>query len=723
MRYSYMVVAAIGLLASCGFLVVADSADAGEGPELETVLLLHWVNDTEPSRDLGGHSVRNYFDTTTDFEPVNRSVTSGSKWVEDWYLHPVLAESLTTSNVTLGLWMNASGGQKRAQISLTLLDVADAATDPAGTPVHEVNFGNVPLFATPHFMTFGLDFEAYTFEAGHSIRVLISLTPGTSTFVTIVWDTATADSRVVVRTSDRIAFEAAGVMDHEGTPTTGLDPAAEDKGATLFAVVQDPLGSYDVHQVRATLEGPDGSVIEDNVSMDRGDVPMGASPVEFTLPWDYTDAEPGIYTLTVWAVDMSGISHRDHFQHGTLGPYPVLMTVQFSIGELLEAHVLCIDGGDRPVEGALVSAGSRTPAVPTDEDGRVVLSVFAGTVTFTAHWAGVEVGSNTTLVTEDINESSPVVIRCAIFMVDLRAVDGHLDPLGDAAVQVVPPSGLSEPYPYRTDGEGLVHLGLVPGAPHQVLVHWRGFEVANTTVTPEADGTIDVPCAVHWAYLHVTDADGTALPSVQLVVMDLRTGSVLGFGTTNITGDLALRLPDTTYKLEVYWRNTMVLERVDLVLDGDDLRETLECRVFRATIEVVDGEGSALSSVPVVLEDVGGDIVGTAVTDAKGTVVFQLAEGRYVGTAYLSTTYKWTETDLEESVELEVNASGTWRIEFDEYPPGFTETVQFWIFLIIVALIIMMVVLAIAYLRARESKAPMEPTIEAESEGPEPPYE
>jgi hypothetical protein len=682
------------ILAALALLLVAAPGIA-EGQETDTVLFLHWVNDEEPSRDLGGHSVRNFMDTTTDWEDTNRSVTSGSKWDEDWYLHPLLAEDLTTDNVTLGLWMNASGGQKRAQISFTLLDVADAASDPYGDVVAEVNYGNTPLFATPHFMAFSLDFSPHTFAANHSIRVLISMTPGTSTFVTIIWDTPTADSRLTVRTADRLAIPELGVRDADGEPTTGLDPLAEDTDVTLYAVTTDPLGLYDVVDVRATLEGPDGSVIVDNATMDRPAVPRDTSPVEFSLDWDYGDAEAGRYTLTVWAVERTGLNYRDHFGHGTYGEYPVIATTQFTIGEVLTVHVLCLDGGDRPVEDAAVSSGPRDAPAATDDEGRTVLEVFGGTVTLTAVWHDVTVGELTLEVDADVPASDPAIIECAIYDVTLRAVDGHGDPLAEATVQVTPPAGWGTPLLDRTDEEGLVTLGLIPGADHGVVVLWKGFEVTDATFTPDADGVLDIECAVHLAAFDVTDADGSPLPGVQLVAMDMGTLGVVGFGTTDGEGAISMRLPDTSYRVQVYWRNTMVLSVDDLPLDGGDLGETLTCRVFRVTVQVVDRNDDALPDVPVVLEDGTGVAVATAITDDDGLVVFQLGEGEYQATGLFQRTYRWTDINLKESDGLEVNASGEYTLKFEDYPPSVLATVQFWaIFsLVLIFLILMYVVL------------------------------
>lgn len=691
MRHRSIVI--LVLLLGALAIVLAAVPGTAEGQGSDTILFLHWVNDEEPSRDLGGHGVRNFMDTTTDWEDTNRSVTSGSKWEEDWYLHPLLAGDLTTENVTLGLWMNASGGQKRAQITFTLLDVADATSDPYGEVVAEANYGNTPLFATPHFMTFSLDFDPHTFAAGHSIRVLISMTPGTSTFVTIVWDTATADSRLIVRTADRLDVPELGVKDADGEPTTGLDPLAEDKDVTLYAVVTDPLGLYDVADVRATLEGPDGTLVIDNASMDRPDLPPGTSPAEFNMAWDYEGAEAGRYTLTVWAVENSGVNHRDHFGHGTLGDYPVVATTQFTIGEVFTVHVLCLDGGDRPVEEAAVSAGPRDEPVLTDADGKAVLEVFGGTAVLTAVWHGVTVGQLTLEVDADIPDTDPAVIECAIYDVTLRAVDGRGDPLAEATVQVTPPAGWGTPLLDRTDEEGQVTLGLIPGADHEVVILWKGFGVADTTFTPEADGVLDIDCAVHWATFDVTDADGSPLPGVQLVAMDMGTQGVVGFGTTDAEGTIAMRLPDTTYRVEVYWRNTMVIRVDDLPLEGGDLEDTLTCRVFRVTVEVVDRNDEALPDVPVVLEDSSDVVVATDITDEDGLVVFQLGEGSYQATGLFQRTYRWTDINLEETDELEVNASGEYTLKFEDYPPSVLATVEFWaIFSLVLIFLIMMYV-------------------------------
>ncbi|NIP34034.1 MAG: hypothetical protein GWN18_03770, partial [Thermoplasmata archaeon] len=256
-------------------------------------------------------------------------------------------------------------------------------------------------------------------------------------------------------------------------------------------------------------------------------------------------------------------------------------------------------------------------------------------------------------VDADIPESDPAVIECAIFDVTLRAVDGRGDPLAEATVQVTPPAGWGTPLLALTDEEGQVTLGLVPGADHAVIILWRGFGVADTTFAPDADGTLDIECAVHWATFHVTDADDGPLPGVQLVAMDMGTFGVVGFGTTDGNGTISLRLPDTSYRVEVYWRNTMVLRMDDLVLDGGDLEDTLACRVFRATVVVEDRYGEAISRVPVVLEDGTGAVVATAISDGDGQVVFQLGEGSYEATGLLQTTYRWTKIDMERSVVLD----------------------------------------------------------------------
>jgi hypothetical protein len=388
----------------------------------------------------------------------------------------------------------------------------------------------------------------------------------------------------------------------------------------------------------------------------------------------------------------------------------------FTIGEVFTVHVLCVDGGDRPVEGAEVSSGPREDPVVTDDEGRGVLEVFGGTASLTAFWHGVQVGQLTLDVDADVPESDPAVIECAIFDVTLRTVDGRGDPLAEATVQVTPPAGWGTPMLALTDEDGEVVLGLVPGADHGVVVLWKGFGVADTTFAPEADGTLDVDCAVHWATFDVTDADGGPLPGVQLVAMDMGTLGVVGFGTTDGAGGISMRLPDTSYRVEVYWRNTMVLREDDLLMDGEDLEETLTCRVFRATLEVVDRNGNSISRVPVVLEDPTGAVVSTAITDGDGLVVFQLGEGSYEATGLLQTTYRWTEIDMEETAELEVNASGEYTMKFDEYPPSVLGTIQFWTIFTLV-LMFLVLIYVVQLWRSAVPEGTEEGT--ADDEGPE----
>ena len=257
-----------------------------------------------------------------------------------------------------------------------------------------------------------------------------------------------------------------------------------------------------------------------------------------------------------------------------------------------------------------------------------------------------------------------------------------------------------------------------------MVVLWKGFGVADTTFAPEVDGVMDIDCAVHWATFDVTDADAGPLPGVQLVAMYMGTLGVVGFGPTDAEGTISMRLPDTTYRVEVYWRNTMVLRLDDLPLDGGDLQDTLTCRVFRITVEVVDRNDDALPDVPVVLEDATGVVVATAITDDDGLVVFQLGEGSYQATGLFQRTYRWTDINLEQTDGLEVNASGEYTLKFEDYPPSVIYTVQFWaIFSLVLIFLILVYVVLLWRSSLSDEKMVKEPKggekEEAEDEGSE----
>jgi hypothetical protein len=227
---------------------------------------------------------------------------------------------------------------------------------------------------------------------------------------------------------------------------------------------------------------------------------------------------------------------------------------------------------------------------------------------------------------------------------------------------------------------------------------------------------IDVPCDVYWASLHVADDDGEPLSSVQVVIKDLATGAVLGFATTNASGEVKILLPGIAIEVEVYWRGELVRKQDDLSLEDGDISTFLSCQVYRVTIKVVDKDGHILRGVPVVLADAEDMVVSTSITDAKGQVVFQVGTGVYDATAHLTTTYRWTEVGLEEAAPLDVNGSGTWTLEFKEYPPGVMGTVQFWTVFGVMVLFLLLLLVAWTYWRSLHRPPPAPPKEDEEDE-------
>jgi hypothetical protein len=526
------------------------TAQGANGVAKDMTFFLHWVNDTEPAKTIHGYSVRNYLDTTLDFNDVNVSVTSATKFTAEWWLTPALAGDFRASALTLYMWMNASGGQKSSQITVGIYDVVDASVDPNGVLVAENNFGNRQLQTMSTLEVFNFTFDAeYAFNASNSLRVEMSLTPGTDTSVTLFWDTPTVNSRVTLFGPDSVDVAAIGTFDADGLPTTTFDPMANNTTMFVRATVTDPLGGYDLRWVNLTLTSPTGLVLLDNVSMSR----VSGTPVSFAstyeIAWNYTGQPTGEYTVLVWALDNNGHNRYFFFQQFDFGDHPDAATATFFIGgPPVYVNVLAVDSKNAPLAGAtivLVSGGFAVDAETTDGNGLANLTMASGTYEFRVVWQAVQVASLTESVEDNVSASSPLVIATQVYYPTFQAEDDEGVALAGASLLFVHPNG--ETFgPFKTDGKGQVTLDQAPAGIYGVAASWRGVNVFTGSRDVSGDGVIAFRTAVYQLAVTAKAGDGEVLAGVFVSVEDA-TGLVFDAGMTDGNGTVVLRLPAGSY--------------------------------------------------------------------------------------------------------------------------------------------------------------------------------
>ena len=695
MRVYVLLVGIVVLLATLIFTPNIDSF-AEEDDTKDYVFFLHWVNETEASKDIQGYSVRNYFDTTQDFERVNHTVTSGTKWKEDWYLYPVLAGDFVVEEYTLGIWMYASGGQKSAQITLSIYEVTNASENPEGTLVASKNFGNVQLFTTPHFEIFSANMTPHTFPAGSSIRIEISLTPGTSTYITLLWDTPTADSRVILKGQPGMKIKDVTALDYNRSTRTGFLLTTSNKTVYFHAVLTDPFGGYDIKWVNLTLESPLGEIILDNVSMTR----VGGTPIsymaDYEISWNYSSYPPGRYNITVWAVDNNGYNYYTHFGYYKYGQYQDVYTTYITLGITYSVAFKAVDSKNLPLPRAEIVvkvSGTTVSSSITDDTGIVVLEMFGGDYDVYVIWQGCIVAHQHVHVSENVSRDNPITINCSVYYPIFRIVDSHDLPVSDAAAYITHPNSTTSAIPYKTNENGEFSLSRVPGGDYRIIVWWRGIEVADTSINVSANAVYTIDCTIYYIAFRATDTAGIGLSNAQLIAYNNLTGAVMAFSTTNESGAVTFRLPKGCFNVYVYWHDVLVGQITPLEVSKDN-NITIRCSVYYLSVKCVDSKGRGIEGAFLRVYR-GNEIIDGTVTPSNGTARFKLAEGNYTILIDYRTTYLLSKIKVKKEINVHIEGNCTKTIKIPSYPPPLYKTNAFILGMLIAILIAIIITLLI----------------------------
>jgi len=406
----------ICLLVLGAFLVAAAPPATAAAPTVKDMtFFMHYVNATETSKTLpGADSTWTYFDTTTEWNDVNVTFpVNGSALVFDWSLVPVLPGPVTVTGYSFAFWAESISGNPNAQTTLELVEIN--ATGPQS--VETVNFGSQSHTVSPSLKQLNATLVSpHTFAAGSSVQFVLTLNPGSGSML-IIFDTARADSRVVLRTADALAVASIDVQDSAGASVASLDPQAANRTARFVATVDDPYGGYDVVRANITILSPTGAVLVDNASMARtGGTPISRATT-FAFGWNYSGQPPGEYQAIVHSMDNNGANWFTHFAQFSTGPYGDWSARSFFIGSLpLYAWVKVVDDRDVALSGAaleVLDGGTAVASGTTDALGLANLTAFAGNYTLAVGWAGVEVSRSSLNLTGNVTQGSPIVVHAA----------------------------------------------------------------------------------------------------------------------------------------------------------------------------------------------------------------------------------------------------------------------------------------------------------------------
>jgi hypothetical protein len=692
------------LVAASALLLVAmaPAATAAAPTSKDLIFFLHYVADPgNASKTLpGAGSTLTYFDTTTEWNNTNATFTAnGSSGTFFWYLVPPLAGPMNLTGFSLAIWAQSlAAGSSNAQ---TTVEIWERNSTGAESQVTSANFGSQSYSNTPELKQLNSTLgPPHQFAAGSSIKVLLKLTLGTGS-LEILFDTARADSRIVLVTVDSLSVSNSDVTDSAGNAVASLEPTASNTTAHFRATLTDPFGGYDVVRANLTLMSPLGATILDNVSVPR----VSGSPVSletvFDLAWNYSGRPSGEYTVAVYAMDNSGLSWFNHFAQFDYGPYGDSLSRTFFIGSLpLFAWIKVVDDHAVPLAGASVrleSAGSPVASGSTDAAGLLNLTAFAGNYTANVTWAGVQVASVPLSLTDNVSIGGAIAISAAVYYPTIKVTDSRGAAVDHAFVYLTYPNGTSTVVPFTTDANGSIALSQVTVGSMPARVLWRGVEVAEPNLAVSSSGLLAVSASVYYLAVQVNDGAGEAL-SLALVRMDDAVFGLLSVANvTGPTGRLEERLPAGTYDLSVNWRGVDVGVKRGQALTAD-ASVTVQAAVFALTVKAVASDGTPLAGATVTVSNAAGAIYEVAVTGADGTAKVRAPGGTYSVSGHYAGTAYWSSIDQTEGASgITLDQAKTVELKFTQAPGSFVGSNMFLAIVALLALLAVLVFLRVQF--------------------------
>jgi hypothetical protein len=603
----------------------------------DMTLYFHYVNDSETSKTIIDKSTWYYFDTTQEWNNVNTTIrVSAALQVLKWYQYPVLAGDFTVDSFDFIMWIKRIGGAGHPNVVVKIYE----KTKDGETLVHTKNWGAGPgIVATPTEQHYGSDaaWGGHTFKAGSSIVMSLEMNPGAPNTFDLLFDTASADSRVVFTGEDSMDAPDVYLLDHDSLPRMELDPTETDKSVSLRANMTDPLGGYDIKWVNITLKSPSGSTILNNVSMTKVIGNRNSWLNVYQKSWDYTGQPAGTYKVTIWALDNNGYFWKFYDGKLTFGNYYVRKDATFTIGEVRYMNVKVVDSTDLVMAGATVLAKlnySRTleAAGVTDGNGLVNFTLFSAEYLIEVVWFGTLVANQTRTLSNNVTAANPLKITSRVYYPNLKFEDGHAVALENTSVTVVFPNGTIS-FAMRSNTTGELLLGRVSGGPYHIIARWRDVVVHDSIFNMTVNGNYTFDCSVHYMTIIARDDLGGVLPGAQIVIANNTTAIVFDSKVTNLTGAIKSRLPAGPYDMAIYWQNSRVFDKFDIAFN-DDMTIDAFAGIYVLNLTALDGHTVPVSKARILVMTAQYNLLESNYTDEDGMVHSRLPAGTHVVRAY-----------------------------------------------------------------------------------------
>jgi uncharacterized protein (DUF736 family) len=387
------------------------------------------------------------------------------------------------------------------------------------------------------------------------------------------------------------------VADSKVTNLTGIAPTKLPIGSYDFVVywrnvvVFDSLTDYLVDYsgtlvLRARIFAINLTVVDAmDLPLENARVVVGFSASNEVHDFGTTDANgelvtkipQGYYDFWVYWKDILVNTTEDLWVDGS-GDHTVHCAVFW-------VTLTVVDSRDAPVSNAIVTSihegGQDFGTIGTDGNGNVSYRFAGGDYDITVSWQEAVVYDAIVA----ISSNNPIVLRAAIFYLDLTVVDTMDVPVEGGLVTVTNVTTTRGMGAHSTDNAGNTTYRL-PIGDYEISIVWQEANVFTGQRRLDVDIQEVIVAAIYYLNLQVVDSRAIPIEAALVTVTNDSTGRIMGSPNTDAMGNITLRMPMGEYNIRIMWQETVVHEDVRTLDSNEPV--ILMVAVYYMDIHVMD---------------------------------------------------------------------------------------------------------------------------------------